>query len=132
MAASPISKVPSIRASPSPGAGTLELAQSDGGTISGLGVGGVLDLTNVSRSTASVQWVQGTGSGTLEIYNSGAMTKSLMLEGTYSQGDFFLFPDSGTGTEVAYGNDESTATPGNMDQLDLDKWGAVVLYRRGD
>ena len=95
------------------GAGTLELAQSDGGTISGLGVGGVLDLTNVSESTASVQWVQGTGSGTLQIYNSGAMTESLMLEGTYSQGDFFLFPDSGTGTEVAYGNDEWTGTSGN-------------------
>ncbi len=85
------------------GAGTLELAQAFGGTVTGFNTGDVLDLTNVSYSASeTATWTQLVGSGTLTIYD-GAKTESITLVGSYTQADFVLRRDSGTGTAVTVG-----------------------------
>ena len=87
------------------GAGTLELAHAFGGTVSGFKTGDVLDLTNLSYSASeTATWTQLGSSGTLTIHD-GAKTESITLVGSYTQGDFTLKRDGGTGTAVALGED---------------------------
>ena len=85
------------------GAGTLELAQAYGGTVTGLDTGDALDLTNLSYSASEIiTWTQHGGSGTLTIHD-GSKTEGIMLVGSYTQADFTLSRDSGTGTAVTMG-----------------------------
>ncbi len=91
-----------------PGAGTLELAQSYGGTISNFGANDLLDLTNLGFSPGEhVVWQQGVGGGTLAIYNGSTLEETIKLAGSYVPGNFALERDSSGNTEVAY----QTASP---------------------
>ena len=100
--------------------GTLELDKSQvytGDTVSGFGVGTVIDLTYLTYSSGETfTWVENAGhtAGTLTIQD-GAATESLTLEGNYAQSNFTLTND-GTlfgGTDVVYVTvDEWTNTSG--------------------
>jgi hypothetical protein len=87
------------------GAGTLDLAQVYGGTVTGFGAGDGIDLTNlVYSSNEHAVWTQGTG--TLTIYNGVTAEETIDLAGSYVQGNFKLEDVAGK-TEVVY----QTATP---------------------
>jgi hypothetical protein len=90
------------------GAGTLEVdsSPSDGsqiytGTISGFGGGEAIDLTQLTYSpNETLSWTQGNnGNGTLTITDGGT-TENIVLAGTYTNANFSLAPDSGSGTTV--------------------------------
>ena len=89
------------------GAGTLELAQCYGGTVSGFSTGDALDLTNLTYSSCDhVVWTPsavscgGEGSGTLAIYNGETLEESIQLDGYYAQNNFVVTDDAGTAEVV--------------------------------
>ena len=73
------------------------------GEITNFGPGDILDLTDLANNPGrmSVSWSQGNDSGTLTISN-GTQQETINLAGTYTQGEFCLASDSGTGTEVVF------------------------------
>ena len=87
------------------GAGSLDLAQPYSGTISGFGKNDLVDLTNYSYSTNETAiWTENSSDtgGTLTINNDTQPVETINLSGSYTQADFALKPDSGTGTEVVF------------------------------
>jgi len=102
------------------GAGMLELdhSQSYGGTVSGFGIGDVLDLNDLAYSAnETLTWTQASGSGILTIEDNGT-TENITLDGNYTQGEFALAidvtPSGGTDLESVPSVD-STAVPGTSD-----------------
>ena len=114
------------------GSGTLELAQSTSFSAALTGFnsdgnsGDVIDLQDVAyAATDYAVWTQtstsGNGSGTLQIYDSATLERTLNLAGLYSPGNFALTADSGTGTEVIASPTAVTVsglTGGNAEQGD--------------
>ncbi len=82
---------------------TLNEAQSFAATISGFGTGDTIDATNFLETATSYNFVEnsmGTG-GTLTLHDAG-LTANILMTGHYSNSDFTLAPDSGTGTLVKF------------------------------
>jgi hypothetical protein len=82
---------------------TLEQAQNFGGTISGFRVSDTIDAANFLKSGTTFNFVEhsgGTG-GTLTLHD-GSLTANILMTGVYSNSDFTLAPDSGTGTLVKF------------------------------
>jgi len=105
------------------GLGVLELdhPQNYGGTVSGFGVGDVIDLNDLAYSANdTVSWTQGDGSGVLTIDDNGT-AENITLEGNYTQGEFKLTNDAtpAGGTDVtSVPNVDSTIIPGTTDVVD--------------
>jgi hypothetical protein len=81
-------------------------AQSFAATISGFGIGDAIDATNFRAPPATtfnfVENTVGTG-GTLTLTDKSlSLTASIQMTGHYSNSDFTLAPDSGTGTLVKF------------------------------
>ena len=98
------------------GSGTLELAypQSYDGIVSGFNTGAetndVLDLTDIAYTpNETVTWTQSGSLGYLTFANG----TTIYLSGTYSQDDFALTQDGGTGTYVV-----SSPTPAVLTGVD--------------
>jgi hypothetical protein len=83
---------------------TLKQAQKFAGTISGFGAGDTIDAANFLFSGITppsfVENSKGAG-GTLTLHD-GSLTANIHLTGHYSNSDFALAPDSGTGTLVKF------------------------------
>ena len=84
----------------------LEQAQTFAATISGFGTGDTIDATNFLAPPATtynfVENIAGTG-GTLTLTDtSPSLTAKIHLTGDYSNSNFTLAPDSGTGTLVKF------------------------------
>jgi hypothetical protein len=83
---------------------TLKQAQSFAATISGFGTGDSIDAANFGAPPATtynfVENSGGTG-GTLTL-TDGSLTANILMMGKYSNSDFALAPDSGTGTLVKF------------------------------
>jgi hypothetical protein len=82
---------------------TLEEAQKFAGTISGFGTGDTIDAANFLLSGTTHHFVENsvnTG-GTLTLQD-GSLTANILMMGKYSNSDFILAPDSGTGTLVKF------------------------------
>ncbi len=83
-------------------AAAQQLSLPYGGTVTDFGTGDTIDLTDLAYATnETVTWTQGVGSGTLAI-TSGGQTADIALAGTYSQGNFALSKDNGSGTDVVF------------------------------
>jgi len=82
---------------------TLEQAQSFAGTISGFGTGDTIDAVNFLLSGTTFNFVENSGGtgGTLTLHDA-SLTANILMTGKYSNSDFTLAPDSGTGTLVKY------------------------------
>ena len=82
------------------GTGTLRLADpaAFSGSITGYGSGDTIDLSKFGYSASETDvWTQNGATGTLVIDN-GSGTQSIVLTGTYTQNDFALASDGGSGT----------------------------------
>ncbi len=82
---------------------TLEQAQFFAGKINGFGTGDTIDAANFLLSGTTFNFVEnsaGTG-GTLTLHD-GSLTAHIRMGGVYSNSDFTLAPDSGTGTLVKF------------------------------
>jgi hypothetical protein len=84
----------------------LKQAQNFAGTIMGFGKGDTIDATNFLASPATtfnfVENSGGTG-GTLTLTDKSlGLTANILMTGVYSNSDFTLAPDSGTGTLVKF------------------------------
>ena len=83
------------------GAGTLQLAHSQGtdysGTISGFGPGDALDLRDLAFATSGEQLAWDSADHTLTV-SGGGQSAALVLAGTYIQANFAVMGDSGGGT----------------------------------
>jgi hypothetical protein len=88
---------------PGPDELTLEQAQSFAGTISGFGTGDTIDAANFLLSGTTFNFVENSGGtgGTLTLHDA-SLTANILMTGKYSNSDFTLAPDSGTGTLVKY------------------------------
>ena len=99
------------------GAGTLALAHSQAngytGTVSGFSAGDAIDLTDLTYSPTETD-IWNSADGTLTIDN-GAQTETLSLAGTYTQDNFVLTHDSGTGTEIVFSPTQVTLEGLNND-----------------
>jgi hypothetical protein len=85
---------------------TLKQAQSFAATISGFGTGDTIDAANFAAPPATtfnfVENSANTG-GTLTLTDSSqSLTAKILMTGQYSNSDFTLAPDSGTGTLVEF------------------------------
>jgi hypothetical protein len=85
---------------------TLEQAQNFAATISGFGTGDTIDATNFLAPPATtfnfVENSGGTG-GTLTLTDKSLnLTANIVMMGVYSNSNFTLAPDSGTGTLVKF------------------------------
>jgi len=82
----------------------LEQAQSFAATISGFGIGDTIDATNFLGPPATtfnfVENSGGTG-GTLTLHDA-SLTANILMTGVYSNSNFTLAPDHGTGTLVKF------------------------------
>jgi hypothetical protein len=84
---------------------TLEQAQNFAGTISGFGTGDTIDAANFLLSGTKFNFVENSGGtgGTLTLTDAAAhLTANIQMTGHYSNSDFTLAPDSGTGTLVKF------------------------------
>jgi hypothetical protein len=82
---------------------TLKHAQKFAGTISGFGTGDTIDAANFLLSGTTFNFhenTSGTG-GTLTLHD-GSLTAKILMRGHYSNSDFTLAPDAGTGTLVKF------------------------------
>jgi hypothetical protein len=79
----------------------LKEAQSFAATISGFGTGDTIDATNFLFSgTPTFNFVENSANaGTLTLQD-GSLTADILMTGKYSNSDFTLAPDYGTGTLV--------------------------------
>ena len=82
---------------------TLKQAQTFAATISGFGTGDTIDATNFLLSGTTFNFVENSGGtgGTLTLHD-GSLTANILMTGVYSNSDFTLAPDSGTGTLVKF------------------------------
>ena len=83
----------------------LEQAQNFAATISGFGTGDTIDAANFLFSGTTFNFVENTGGtgGTLTLHDeTDGLTANIHLHGSYSNSDFTLAPDSGTGTLVKF------------------------------
>ena len=84
---------------------TLEQAQKFAATISGFGTGETIDAANFLLSGTTFNFTpnsRDTG-GTLSLHDStSGLTANIHLTGRYSNADFTLAPDHGTGTLVKF------------------------------
>ena len=84
---------------------TLEQAQSFAATIRGFGTGDTIDATNFLVTGTKLNFVEnfaGTG-GILTLTDaSSSLTANILMTGDYSNSNFTLAPDSGTGTLVKF------------------------------
>ncbi len=82
----------------------LEQAQSFAATIGGFGIGDTIDATNFLGPPATtfnfVENSGGTG-GTLTLHDA-SLTANILMTGVYSNSNFTLAPDHGTGTLVKF------------------------------
>jgi hypothetical protein len=81
----------------------LEQAQSFAAKITGFGTGDTIDATNFLESKTRFNFVEnlaGTG-GTLTLHDAG-LTANILMTGHYTNSNFALAPDSGTGTLVKF------------------------------
>jgi hypothetical protein len=90
----------------SAGTVTLEQAQSFAATISGFGTADAIDATNFGAPPATTfnfaENSAGTG-GTLTLTDKSLnLTANILMRGVYTNSDFTLAPDSGTGTLVKF------------------------------
>jgi hypothetical protein len=85
---------------------TLKQAQSFAGTISGFGPGDTIDATNFLAPPATTyNFVENSGNtgGTLTLTDKSlSLTAHILMAGVYTNSDFALAPDSGTGTLVKF------------------------------
>ena len=84
---------------------TLEEAQSFAATISGFGTGDTIDATNFVETGTTYNFVENSAmtGGTLTLTDtSSSLTANILMTGDYSNSDFTLAPDSGTGTLVKF------------------------------
>jgi hypothetical protein len=79
---------------------TLKQAQKFAGTIRGFGTGDTIDAANFLLSGTTFNFVENPG-GTLTL-RDGGLTAHIHMTGVYSNSDFTLAPDSGTGTLVKF------------------------------
>ena len=83
----------------------LEQAQKFAGTISGFGTGDTIDAANFLLSATTVNFTPNSGGagGTLTLHDStDSLTANIHLTGVYTNANFKLAPDSGTGTLVKF------------------------------
>ena len=85
---------------------TLEQAQNFAGTISGFGTDDALDTIDAANflvSATTFNFVENSAmtGGTLTLHD-GSLTANIHMTGVYSNSDFSLAPDSGTGTLVKF------------------------------
>jgi hypothetical protein len=82
---------------------TLEQAQKFSGTISGFGTGDMIDAANFLLSGTTFNFVENSGGngGTLTL-TDGSLTANILMTGGYSNSNFTLAPDHGTGTLVKF------------------------------
>ena len=99
------------------GAGTLELAQSYGGTISGFGAGDALDLASLHYvpGCTTVGWADG-----VLTVQAGENTTLVNLDASPTD-QFSVIQDGGTGTLVVFGN-EWTNYCGDNNWSDAANW----------
>jgi hypothetical protein len=76
---------------------TLEQAQNFAATITGFGTGDTIDVANFLLSGTTFNF---TG-GTLTLHD-GSLTANILMTGGYSNSNFTLAPDGGTGTLVKF------------------------------
>jgi filamentous hemagglutinin len=84
---------------------TLKEAQNFAGTISGFGTGDTIDATNFLLSGTTFNFVENSGGtgGKLALTDKSLdLTANIHMTGVYSNSDFTLSPDSGTGTLVKF------------------------------
>jgi hypothetical protein len=88
----------------------LEEAQSFAGRIKGFGTGDfgtgdTIDATNFLKTATTYNFVEnlmGTGGKLTLTDTSQSLTANILMTGVYSNSDFTLAPDSGTGTLVKF------------------------------
>jgi hypothetical protein len=82
---------------------TLKQAQNFAGTIYGFGTGDTIDAANFLLSGTTFNFVENSGGtgGTLTLQD-GSLTANILMKGLYSNLDFTLTPDGGTGTLVKF------------------------------
>ena len=82
---------------------TLKHPRSFRGTISGFGTGDTIDAANflLSRTTFNYTPNSGGAGGTLTLHD-GSLTANILMTGGYSNSNFTLAPDGGTGTLVKF------------------------------
>jgi hypothetical protein len=76
---------------------TLEQAQKFGGTISGFGTGDTIDAANFLLSGTTFNFANG-----MLTLHDGSLTADIHMTGAYSNSNFTLAPDHGTGTLVKF------------------------------
>jgi hypothetical protein len=84
---------------------TLEQAQNFAATISGFGTGDTIDAANLLLSGTTFNFVENSGGtgGMLTLTDKSlSLTADILMTGKYSNSDFSLAPDSGTGTLVKF------------------------------
>jgi hypothetical protein len=81
----------------------LDEAQKFAGTISGFGTGVTIDAANFLLSGTTFHFGENSGGtgGTLTLHD-GSLTANILMTGVYTNSDFSLAPDSGTGTLVKF------------------------------
>jgi hypothetical protein len=82
---------------------TLEQAQKFAATLSGFGTNDTIDAANFLLSGTTFNFVENSGGagGTLTLHG-GSLTAHILMTGVYSNSDFTLAPDHGTGTLVKF------------------------------
>ena len=82
----------------------LEKAQSFAATISGFGTGDTIDATNFRPARNDVQFRREFGGHGRHAHaeRHECLTANILMTGDYSNSDFTLAPDSGTGTLVKF------------------------------
>jgi hypothetical protein len=100
---SSVSSGQTITETDAPNALTLEQAQSFAATISGFGTGDTIDAANFLLSGTTFNFVENSGGtgGTLSLHDA-SLTANILMTGVYSNSDFTLAADSGTGTLVKF------------------------------
>ena len=84
----------------------LEQAQKFAATISGFGTGDTIDAANFLLSGTTFNFAENSGGtgGTLTLHDTtSSLTANIQMTGAYTNSDFTLAPDNGTGTLVKFG-----------------------------
>ena len=82
---------------------TLKHPRSFRGTISGFGIGDTIDVTNFHKFGTTLSFVENSGGteGTLTLRDAG-LTAHILMTGVYSDSNFHLTHDAGSGTLVHF------------------------------
>jgi hypothetical protein len=80
----------------------LEQAQSFAAKIKGFGTGDTIDATNFLLSGTTFNFLENSGgTGTLTLHDA-SLTANIQMTGVYTNSNFTLAPDHGTGTLVKF------------------------------